>query len=97
MINLKVLKRMLSRLGVHQIQIFQEGEEALSALGSAKVSMLPQLILTDLAMPTMSGYDFLDRLLESGIYKTTPTVIACSGKVYGMFFQNHERLFSKRH
>jgi len=65
LINLKVLHRMLTRLGVRQIVSFSAGSEALNYLASIQGSeKIPNLILSDLQMPEMDGYEFMTRLQE---------------------------------
>lgn len=86
-INLKVLKSMLSRLGVQHIQIFTDGAKAIASLRKTKnASLLPTLIFSDLDMPSMSGFDFLNQVKESTLYEKSPVVIACSGTLFCIWF-----------
>ena len=81
MINLKVLERMLCRLGVKSVLTFNDASKALDYLNDANdPSMLPNLILSDLQMPIMSGFQFMGHLRELSSFDAPPTVMACSGK-----------------
>jgi CheY-like chemotaxis protein len=96
-INLKVLKRMLARLGVRKVEIFQDGGKAITALRKYDSPLrLPSLILTDLEMPAMNGFEFLDCLKESSVYEMMPTVLACSGRFeycWMTLYSNHHWIF----
>jgi signal transduction histidine kinase/AmiR/NasT family two-component response regulator len=76
-INLKVLARMCHRLGVDHVETAQNGVEALQYLASAPRNDLPNLILSDLIMPEMDGFDFALNLREFDL-PMRPLVIACS-------------------
>jgi len=60
-INLKVLVRMLKRIGVSQVDTALNGAEALERLMESD-KKLPNLILSDLQMPIMDGYQLMDKL-----------------------------------
>jgi CheY-like chemotaxis protein len=80
-INLKVLQRMLVRLGVQQIEAFNDGNKALAYLrGIDDAKSLPNLILSDLHMPNLDGFALIAQLREMTRYETPPVVMACSGK-----------------
>lgn len=71
LINLKVLCRMLQRLGVHDIKACGDGSEALEYLESAQQpSDLPNIILSDLNMPTMNGDDLIRCVRKMEQYKS---------------------------
>jgi signal transduction histidine kinase len=76
----------LLRLSGHEVQVSYDGESALR-LSSA---MLPDVILLDLGMPGMSGYEVARRLRRSAAAKL-PRIIALSG--YGA---DADRLESRR-
>ena len=65
-----LIKRQLDSTGV---KIFEAsgGRQALDLLGKVN----PGLILLDLMMPEMDGFEFLDHLLETEAWKQTPVVI----------------------
>ena len=53
---------------------FSSGEDALNALNCAKEESFPDLILLDISMKGMDGYEVLDRLKENERYKKIPVV-----------------------
>jgi len=75
-INLKVVERMLLRLGVKEIKMCSDGSKALEYLESAQV--LPNVILSDLNMPNMDGYELMGHVREMGRYESPPKAMACS-------------------
>lgn len=65
-----VLKGRLEKEGINAIQAF-DGQEALEALKKD----IPDLILLDLIMPNMSGFEFLEILRQDPQYRTIPVVV----------------------
>lgn len=65
-----VLKGRLEKEGVSVIQAF-DGKEALDVLKKD----IPDLILLDLIMPNMSGFEFLEILRQDPQYRTIPVVV----------------------
>ena len=71
---------MLRRLGVESIVMFSNGQSALSYLNSVEqTTLLPNLILTDLNMPVMNGFELMGNLRDIVLFETPPMVMACSG------------------
>jgi CheY-like chemotaxis protein len=66
---LKVLKEMLEA-GGHAVETANSGEDAL-----ALARDLPQLIILDVKMPGMSGYEVMDRLKAGKETKGIPILI----------------------
>lgn len=65
------VKRTLERKGiVHRLKIALNGEEALAILEESRGSHdRPDLILVDLNMPKMNGFEFLERVRKVSEYK----------------------------
>lgn len=61
------------RLGGHELTMAHDGEEALAAL--QKMEEKPTLILLDIMMPKMNGFDVLRKLKEDGALKTIPVIM----------------------
>nr|AYM54087.1 family membership protein [Byssovorax cruenta] len=55
----------------YRVRCASNGKEALDALAE----MRPRLILLDLMMPVMSGYEFLQRLRENDDLSTIPVAV----------------------
>jgi CheY-like chemotaxis protein len=68
------------RLEGYQALGSENGREALELLRSGRFE--PDVILIDLWMPTMSGPEFREALLEDPRFARIP-VIACTGDTYG--------------
>jgi len=66
-----VLERILKSLGYTNLQEVRSGEEALDAVEDA----IPDLIVLDMKMPGMSGYEVIGRLKENGQTKDIPILI----------------------
>ena len=67
--NLKVGKEALS--GSFDVLTFISGEELLEALKT----MIPDMILLDLNMPIMNGYQTMLRLKANDLWKNIPVII----------------------
>lgn len=80
MINLKVLQRMLVRLGVHEVTTARDGRKAMEYLeNTTQSSDLPNVILSDLNMPNMNGDDLIRHVRGMKQYETMPLrAMACS-------------------
>lgn len=59
--NIVVSLEFLMRQSGHEVRVAQNGEEALAAVGEFG----PDLILLDVMMPRMSGYDLCQRVREN--------------------------------
>ena len=71
----ETLELMVRQLEVlYDLEGFSSGEDAIEALMRAKDGRLPSLILLDISMPGMDGYEVLRRLKESERYKMIPVV-----------------------
>jgi PAS domain S-box-containing protein len=77
-INQKVIKRMLERLGVKEIHLASDGLKALEYLGNESPVELPNVILSDLNMPNIDGYELIRHIRQMNQYEMPPKAMACS-------------------
>jgi CheY-like chemotaxis protein len=77
-INQKVIKRMLERLGVKEIHLASDGLKALEYLGNESPVELPNVILSDLNMPNRDGYELIRHIRQMNQYEMPPKAMACS-------------------
>lgn len=68
-VNLSELSEILKP--IYTVRVFTSGLEALNQLDSGKK---PDLILLDITMPDLNGYDVLDRLYENKKYRDIPVI-----------------------
>ncbi|WP_347159845.1 response regulator [Pontibacter chitinilyticus] len=61
-LSLFLTQRLLMLEGFKDIRTFLSAEEALEFLASSSVEEIPDVVLLDLNMPGMSGWEFLDAL-----------------------------------
>ena len=54
-----------------QLEFARDGKEALTKVAPGKY----QLIISDLVMPNVNGFNFLEELAKKGIPKTTPILV----------------------
>ena len=66
---MKILAEKLSR-GGFEIQTADDGEECLKKLETYK----PDIILLDIIMPRIDGYEVLHRLKESSVWRDIPVI-----------------------
>ena len=62
-----VNKKLLEHIGVTKILIFNKPTSALNYLQQSKV--IPQIILLDIYMPFMNGFQFLDKFEKLEVFK----------------------------
>lgn len=53
-------------------------EDGLMALSWLHSGNIPDLIITDLKMPNMDGFEFISRVKESGFFRDIPIVVLSS-------------------
>ncbi len=61
------------RLGGHEVELAHDGEAALTQLKAATPK--PDLIVLDIMMPKMSGFDVLKNIKEDQALKNIPVVL----------------------
>ena len=74
-------KPSLSRLVVQFLNKSYElttREDGLQALAWLQEGNIPDLILTDLQMPHLDGFEFISRVKESGFFRDIPVVVLSS-------------------
>lgn len=74
----------------------KDGMEAMLWLNEGN---LPDLILLDMSMPRLSGYNFLQNLRKSGFFKDIPVIIVSGTehlKDVELFLQNHRNDFLQK-
>ncbi len=59
---------------LYDVRAFPSGEEALEALKNTNEGQLPDLILLDISMKGLDGYEVLDRLKADDLTKKIPVV-----------------------
>lgn len=69
----KVAERMLGRNGL-RVQVARDGREALEQIPAAP----PDLILLDIEMPRMNGFQFLEALRADPVLRTIPVIMISS-------------------
>jgi two-component system, chemotaxis family, chemotaxis protein CheY len=70
--GIREVLQMALELDGYEVVSAKNGQEALDYLDKGR---LPQLILLDLMMPVMNGWEFLERVDESPAYKKLPVII----------------------
>ncbi len=76
-----LLKRALSSLGIrNRLDIANNGEEALEQLGKSTGEDRPCLILIDLNMPRMNGFEFLRVLRQDESLRMIPVIVLTTSK-----------------
>lgn len=71
MINLKLLKTILQQNKYTNTRLIYSGEDLLKEINNE----LPDLILLDIMMPGMSGYDVLQRIKHKNEWKHIPVIM----------------------
>lgn len=69
--NLQVIGKMLEK-EFFQVTFVESGFEALALL---KDNYLPDVVLLDIMMPGMSGFDFKERINENELWKAIPIIV----------------------
>jgi len=70
---LKLLQHYLS--AYYEVIVMPDGNHAFAWMHQGNV---PDMIVADLQMPEMNGYDFLSQIKSSGFFRETPVIILSS-------------------
>jgi CheY-like chemotaxis protein len=78
----------------HSVFCFSNGREALAWLQS--LTILPDVILVDLRMPVMNGFEFLDLQRRIPKLKDIPTIVMSGDESKGANLNHRSRIFLKK-
>ena len=67
----------------HDVVVARDGAEAVEWIFSGKDSRTPDLVLLDLKLPKMSGFDVLERIRANAETSRLPVVILTSSSEHG--------------
>jgi CheY-like chemotaxis protein len=70
-INLRLIKAILNQNGYDNLQLFTSGGELLDTIEK----QIPDIILLDIMMPEMSGYDVLEEIKRRNAWKHIPVIV----------------------
>jgi CheY-like chemotaxis protein len=70
-LNLKILKRNFENNGFTQVSEFLSGKELLDAIENE----IPDLILLDIIMPDMNGYEVLEKVKDNPLWHHIPVIM----------------------
>ncbi|GAB5556446.1 MAG: response regulator [Schleiferiaceae bacterium] len=65
-----LLENVLSRK--YEVNVMEDGQQALEWLYAGNI---PDLIIADLNMPEVSGFEFLEKVKESGFFEQIPVIV----------------------
>lgn len=70
-INLRLIKAILNQNGFYNLTLLNNGKELLDAMEKNK----PDMLLLDIMMPELSGYDILEILKQRNVWKHIPVIV----------------------
>ena len=70
-INLRLIKAILNQNGFYNLTLLSSGNELLETMEKNK----PDMILLDIMMPELSGYDVLEILKQRNVWKHIPVIV----------------------
>lgn len=71
----RMLEKVLTAVG-YQVIMCRDGQEALDRIERDRTTI--DLIISDIEMPRVNGFELLQKVRSNGIYKTTPVIMATS-------------------
>lgn len=82
-VHAKLIERALEKFGVSQVVVATTGEEAIRVLARGRDTndFKPDLVLLDLHLPGLSGFEVLQLMRSVAAFKNTPVVILTSSDV----------------
>ncbi len=70
-INLRLIKAILNQNGFYNLTLLNNGNELLASMEKNK----PDILLLDIMMPELSGYDILEILKQRNAWKHIPVIV----------------------
>ncbi|MBI9030726.1 response regulator [bacterium] len=70
-INLRLIKAILNQNGFYNLTLLNNGNELLASMEKNK----PDILLLDIMMPELSGYDILEILKQRNVWKHIPVIV----------------------
>merc|ERR1711941_123374 len=70
-INLRLIKAILNQNGFYNLRLLNNGNELLASMEKNK----PDMLLLDIMMPELSGYDILEILKQRNAWKHIPVIV----------------------
>lgn len=82
-VHAKLIEKALEKFGVSQVVVAPTGEEAIRVLARGRDTndFKPDLVLLDLHLPGLSGFEVLQLMRSVAAFKNTPVVILTSSDV----------------
>jgi carbon storage regulator CsrA len=82
-VHAKLIEKALEKFGVSQVVVATTGEEAIRVLARGRDSndFKPDLVLLDLHLPGLSGFEVLQLMRSVAAFRNTPVVILTSSDV----------------
>jgi carbon storage regulator CsrA len=79
-VHAKLIEKALARYGVTQVVVATSGEEAIRVLGRGRDANFfkPDLVLLDLHLPGLSGFEVLQLMRSVAAFRSTPVVVLTS-------------------
>lgn len=70
-INLRLIKAILNQHGFYNLTLLNNGNELLASMEKNK----PDILLLDIMMPELSGYDILEIVKQRNVWKHIPVIV----------------------
>ncbi|OQY40282.1 MAG: hypothetical protein B6226_00010 [Candidatus Cloacimonetes bacterium 4572_65] len=70
-INIRLIKAILNQNGLDNLKLYGDGQELIDGISE----QIPDIILLDIMMPVLSGYDVLQIIKRRNLWKHVPVII----------------------